>query len=127
MRVDDCTEDKAVGVVAIEDVLPLGRLLDALNMAYKDRVRNFAPLSDNEISVARSALSPKASVTAVFDRIFAERNYGDLDKRLVAEQFVNSLPNPDRLSEDERQRLKVEFGKISELFAIAQGKVRGLS
>jgi predicted ATP-dependent endonuclease of OLD family len=78
MRVDDCTEDKAVGVVAIEDVLPLGRLLDALNMAYKDRVRNFAPLSDNEISAARSALTPKASVTAVFDRIFAERKYGDL-------------------------------------------------
>lgn len=127
MRVDDCTDGKAIGVVAIEDVLPLGRLLDALNLAYKDLVKNFSPLGEKEISGVRSALSPKASVTAAFDKIFAERDYGDLDKRLVAEQFVNSLPDPERLSGEERQKLKVQFANITELFAIAQAKLKALS
>ena len=67
------------------------------------RVKGFSPLTDKEVSDARSALGPQAPVTRALDKIFKDKGYGDLDKRLVAENFVNPLPNPDGLSADERQ------------------------
>lgn len=127
LRVNHCSDDDAVGVVAIEDVLPLDRLVSVLNSACKDRVKGFSPLTDKEVSDARSALSPQASVTAAVDKIFKDKGYGDFDKRLVAEYFVNSLPNPEGLSADERQKLVAAFENIGKLFAIARAKLKTLS
>jgi predicted ATP-dependent endonuclease of OLD family len=127
MRVNDCSHDKAVGVVAIEDVLPFDRLLSALNWAYKDLVKGFSRLSVKEVSEARSALSPEAPVTSVIDKIFKDKGYGDFDKRLVAGCFVNSLPDLEGLSADERQDLIVQFENIGNLFAIARDRLKTLS
>jgi predicted ATP-dependent endonuclease of OLD family len=127
MRVDNCSDDKAAGVVALEDILPLDQLVCALNSAYKDLVKGFSPLTAKEVSDARSALHPQAPITSAVDNIFKDKGYGKLDKRLVAECFVNSLPNPEGLSADERQNLVVGFENIGKLFAIAHAKLKTLS
>ena len=127
MRVSDCSDDKVAGVVAIEDVLPFDRMISALNSAYKGIVKGFTPLTDKDVSEARSALSPKAPVTSAFEKLFKDKEYGDFDKRLVAERFINSLPDLEGLSGDERQKLVVAFEKIGKLLEIGRAKLKTLS
>ena len=125
VRIEQPTPGPARKTRAIEDLLPPDIFLAALNAACSNHIKGFSPLTSAEVASAQKPLQG-ASIPIVnaIQKIFSEKKYGDLDKRLVAEQFINDLPDPDDLSEEEQDQLTKRFSEVGKLFEIITTRLR---
>ncbi len=109
--------DVVSGITTIEDLLPLDLWLDAVNIRYVEISREFKTVTAEEFLDARKR-GPELPSANVVDSLLRERGFKGLDKRAVAETFVNRLPIGACLGGHEReewkQRLR-QFGQLAQL------------
>lgn len=110
-----------------EDLLPLERFVAAVNAACAPVIKQFAPLTTADVATAQNESHVVIPVVNAIKKIFAERKYGDFDKRLVAGRFVSDLPLVENLSKSESDSLKKDFAACAKLIEIIRGRLRKIA
>jgi predicted ATP-dependent endonuclease of OLD family len=127
VRIDHSKDRASADTRAFEDLLPLDLFLAAVNAACAPVIKQFAPLTTTEVATARNEAQVAIPIVNAIKKIFTERKYGNLDKRLVAETFVNDLPGVENLSESELTGLRKDFAECARLLEIIRGRLRKIA
>ena len=108
----------------IEDLIPIGDYLKAVNSAYSRTIDGFKKMNEKDFigkkEAKEAASAPKEkenniSIAQLIVERFKEHTYGDFDKVLVAKELV-SMIGPKELENDEYKHLGKLFEKVKEHF-----------
>jgi len=127
VRVDHSKARASAGTRAFEDLLPPDLFLAAINAAYANRTGEFAPLTMTQVDAAQEEGQPAIPIVNRVKKIFDQRKYGDLDTRLIAQKFIDALPQAETLPEDARASLGRRFSECARLLEIIRGRLRKIA